>query len=140
MVVARVFQALSDRTRLRILDLVGKDPMSVGAMVEMLGAPQPLVSRHLRVLKEAGLVAGSRSGKKVFYGINPGRLAEAAAFLAKLGGAGRVSDKESPAGRKRRVGGKQPAGARRRTGGRKKSRPKDFVVRKPSSDMDDFLL
>lgn len=62
-----LFQALGDRTRLRLLNLVADGEVCVCFFVEALSEPQPKISRHLGVLREAGLVAARRDGKWVQY-------------------------------------------------------------------------
>lgn len=61
------FQALADRTRLRILNLIGKDELCVCFFVEILGELQPKISRHLAYLRKAGLVTARRDGKWMHY-------------------------------------------------------------------------
>jgi ArsR family transcriptional regulator len=68
-----LFKALADRTRLRLLNLMGDDEICVCFFVEVLGASQPKVSRHLAYLRRAGLVEARRDGKWSHY-----RLAEPA--------------------------------------------------------------
>jgi len=66
---AEVFKALADETRLRILKLlleVGEE-VCVCELVAALGLPQYRVSRHLNILKRAGLLEGRRSGTWVYY-------------------------------------------------------------------------
>ena len=58
----RMFQALGDGTRLRILGLLQSGEVCVCNLHESLGAPQPKVSRHLAYLRRAGLVATRREG------------------------------------------------------------------------------
>ncbi|MDP6529715.1 MAG: metalloregulator ArsR/SmtB family transcription factor [Gemmatimonadota bacterium] len=65
------FQALGDPTRLALLALLRTRERTVGEMVEALGAPQPRVSRHLKVLRNAGLVADRREGRFIRYGLTP---------------------------------------------------------------------
>jgi ArsR family transcriptional regulator len=65
-----IFQALSDRTRLRILNLMSGGEICVCYFVEILGEPQPKVSRHLAFLRRAGLVSARREGKWMHYRIN----------------------------------------------------------------------
>lgn len=84
MVDARTFQALSDPTRLKILSLLGGGSMNVSAMVEKLDCTQPAVSRHLKVLKQAGLIVDTRRGKWIEYSSNPSTVAEAAEYLKAL--------------------------------------------------------
>jgi DNA-binding transcriptional ArsR family regulator len=86
MVDARLFQALSDRTRLEILSLLGKGAINVSGIVAYLGCAQPAVSRHLRVLREASLICDKRKGKEVEYSIIPGAFRAAAAYLENLSG------------------------------------------------------
>lgn len=64
---ARFFQALADPTRIAILEALSSKERSVTDLVERLAEPQPKVSRHLRVLHEAGLVVFTREGRNVFY-------------------------------------------------------------------------
>jgi ArsR family transcriptional regulator len=65
----RFFVALSERTRLRILNLIGDSEVCVCFFVEVLGVGQPKVSRHLAYLRRAGLVAARRDGKWMHYRI-----------------------------------------------------------------------
>ena len=62
-----LFQALGDRTRLRLLNLMADSEVCVCFFVEVLGEPQPKISRHLAVLRAAGLVAARRDGKWMHY-------------------------------------------------------------------------
>lgn len=63
------FQALGDNTRLRLLNLMGEQEVCVCYLVEILGAPQPKVSRHLAYLRSAGIVEARREGKWMHYRI-----------------------------------------------------------------------
>lgn len=65
----RLFLALADRTRLRLLNLMGGDEVCVCFFVAVLGEPQPKISRHLAFLREAGIVAARRDGKWMHYRI-----------------------------------------------------------------------
>jgi ArsR family transcriptional regulator, arsenate/arsenite/antimonite-responsive transcriptional repressor len=67
--VERFFQALGDNTRLRLLNLMGEQEVCVCYFVEILGSPQPKVSRHLAYLRSAGIVAARREGKWMHYRI-----------------------------------------------------------------------
>lgn len=62
-----LFNALGDRTRLRILNLVAGGEVCVCYFVELLGEPQPKISRHLAYLRRAGLVSARRDGKWMHY-------------------------------------------------------------------------
>jgi ArsR family transcriptional regulator len=61
------FTALADRTRLRLLNLMGADEVCVCFFVEILDELQPKISRHLAYLRRAGLVAARRDGKWMHY-------------------------------------------------------------------------
>ena len=63
------YQALGDTTRLRILNLMGSQELCVCYLVEVLGQPQPKISRHLAYLRNAGLVTSRREGTWMHYRI-----------------------------------------------------------------------
>jgi ArsR family transcriptional regulator len=65
----RFFQALADKTRLRLLNLMGDQEICVCYFVEILGSPQPKISRHLAYLRRAGIVTARREGKWMHYRI-----------------------------------------------------------------------
>jgi len=67
--VERFFQALGDNTRLRLLNLMGEQEVCVCYFVEILGSPQPKISRHLAYLRSAGIVSTRREGKWMHYRI-----------------------------------------------------------------------
>ena len=62
-----LFKALADRTRLRLLNLIGEDEICVCFFVEALDTNQPKISRHLAYLRKAGVVSGRREGKWIHY-------------------------------------------------------------------------
>lgn len=62
-----LFRALADRTRLRLLNLIGGDEVCVCYFVEVMRIPQPKISRHLAYLKRAGIVGSRRDGKWMHY-------------------------------------------------------------------------
>lgn len=66
----KLFLALSDRTRLRLLSLMSGGEVSVGYLADTLGESQPKISRHLAYLRGTGLVSTRRDGKWIFYGID----------------------------------------------------------------------
>ncbi|MDQ3259050.1 MAG: metalloregulator ArsR/SmtB family transcription factor [Acidobacteriota bacterium] len=63
------FAALADRTRLRLLNLIGNDEVCVCFFVEVLRTNQPKISRHLAYLRKAGLVTARRESKWMHYRI-----------------------------------------------------------------------
>jgi DNA-binding transcriptional ArsR family regulator len=70
------FQALAEPTRRRILDLLRDRPRLVGDLTAELGLSQPGTSKHLRVLREAGLVRVRRDAQRRWYELRPAPLAE----------------------------------------------------------------
>src|SRR6187397_1050052 len=64
------FKALADRTRLRILALLGNNEVCVCHIHDSLGLPQPTVSRHLAYLRRAGLVSARRDGVWMHYRVS----------------------------------------------------------------------
>jgi ArsR family transcriptional regulator len=76
--LARSFQALADEKRLRVLELVGGGELCVCELAEALDVSQPLLSFHLRTLREAGLVNARKKGRWVHYSLNREVLAELA--------------------------------------------------------------
>jgi ArsR family transcriptional regulator len=81
---AQVFGALADPTRLRILDLLAESPLCVCDIREAVAIAPNLVSYHLRVLREAGMVEASRQGRFLEYALARDaarRLTEAAPAL-----------------------------------------------------------
>jgi ArsR family transcriptional regulator len=66
----RVFKALADTTRLRILALLGNNEVCVCHIHDSLGLPQPTVSRHLAYLRRSGLVAARRDGVWMHYQVS----------------------------------------------------------------------
>jgi ArsR family transcriptional regulator len=65
--LVRLLQALGDPTRLRLLNLLRSGEICVCYFVEILGEPQPKVSRHLAYLRRAGIVDVRREGKWMHY-------------------------------------------------------------------------
>ena len=62
-----LFKALGDRTRLRLINLIGDDEVCVCFFVEVLNTNQPKISRHLAYLRRAGVVSSRREGKWIHY-------------------------------------------------------------------------
>lgn len=78
------FLALSDKTRLRILNLIGEDELCVCFFVEVLDELQPKISRHLGVLRDLGLVSARKDGKWMHYRIETPKHPHAAKVLADV--------------------------------------------------------
>src|SRR5208283_3281164 len=79
--LARLFAALSDPTRLRLLNLMDGREVCVCYFVEILRQSQPKISRHLAYLRRAGIVSARREGKWMHYRMEPPVDAGAAAIL-----------------------------------------------------------
>jgi len=76
------FEIVAEPTRRRILDDMRDSERSVGELVERLRLSQPGVSKHLRVLREAGLVRVRVDAQRRWYGLDPAPLAEVDRWLA----------------------------------------------------------
>jgi len=76
------FEALAEPHRRRILDLLREGERPAGDLVEALAISQPGVSKHLRLLREAGLVSVRADGQRRLYRLAPKGLAELEAWLA----------------------------------------------------------
>lgn len=79
--VARWFQALSDETRLRIIEILQRGEYCVCDLQASVGAAQSRLSFHLKVLREAGLVNDRKEGRWNFYSLRPQVLEEMSAYL-----------------------------------------------------------
>lgn len=75
------FEALADPTRRRILDLLRERPRLVGELADLVGISQPGISKHLRVLREVGLVNVRQDAQRHWYELRPEPLAEIDVWL-----------------------------------------------------------
>jgi ArsR family transcriptional regulator len=91
---ASVLRALSDPVRARIVELLAVEQLCVCHLTEELGAAQPLVSHHLKVLRDAGIVEGERWRYWTYYRLRPDALRTAAARLAGLADGAPTADEE----------------------------------------------
>ena len=73
--------ALGDPTRRAVFEHLKDGPRAVGELADGLPVSRPAVSQHLRVLKDAGLVADERAGTRRLYRIDPAGLAEIRAYV-----------------------------------------------------------
>ncbi len=81
---AHLCSALADATRIRLLYALHEGPCHVSALAERLDAPQSTVSRHLKVLRERGLVRAERQGQMVIYHLADERVIEALEIMRRL--------------------------------------------------------
>lgn len=77
----QLFRALADRTRLRLINLMSEQEICVCYFIEVIGAPQPKISRHLAYLRRAGIVTARREGKWMHYRLTIPRNGHAASIL-----------------------------------------------------------
>ena len=84
--MSSAFEALADPQRRAILTLLASGGRSVGSVAEHLPISRPAVSRHLRLLKEAGLVVEEPVGTRRIYRLHDGGVAEVQEFLTGLWG------------------------------------------------------
>jgi DNA-binding transcriptional ArsR family regulator len=98
------WQALADPNRRAVLELLLERPRPVGELVEQLGLTQPGTSKHLKVLREAGLVRARQDAQRRVYELDPAPIAELDAWLApyrrlwadRLAALGRHLDEANP--------------------------------------------
>jgi DNA-binding transcriptional ArsR family regulator len=77
------FEALADPTRLRIVELLAEGERSAGEIASHFRSARPGVSRHLRVLREHGLVRARRDGQRRVYSLDPAPLEELDEWLQR---------------------------------------------------------
>lgn len=82
--MASVFEIIAEPTRRAILGLLVLSQQSVGDLERELGLPQPTVSKHLRVLREAGFVEAQVEAQRRLYRIRPEPLQEIDAWLSQF--------------------------------------------------------
>jgi DNA-binding transcriptional ArsR family regulator len=78
-----VLQALSDSSRRTVLEALGQGPATVGELAALLPIARPGVSRHLRVLREAGLVEVRQEAQRRVYSLRPEPLTEVDEWLGR---------------------------------------------------------
>jgi DNA-binding transcriptional ArsR family regulator len=78
---AEVCSALAEPTRLLLLYMLAEQPSNVSELTQKLAIPQPSVSRHLKILRDGGLVRATRQGPSVLYELTDHRIIEALDLL-----------------------------------------------------------
>jgi DNA-binding transcriptional ArsR family regulator len=81
-VTTALFEILAEPSRRRVLDLLREQDRTVGELVEALDMSQPAVSKHLKVLRDAGLVEAEVDAQRRVYRLRPEPLADVDAWLA----------------------------------------------------------
>jgi len=95
--VNRVFKALSDPTRRRVLQLLRERPMSAGELAEHFPVSKPTMSAHFSVLHEAGLVEAEKNGRTILYRLKMSVLEDALlGFAQTLGWNPKTPEGASP--------------------------------------------
>ncbi|HET9793271.1 MAG TPA: metalloregulator ArsR/SmtB family transcription factor [Thermoanaerobaculia bacterium] len=79
-----VFRAIADPTRRRILARLRGAPLETGRIARSFPVSRPAISRHLRILAEAGLVRRRRAGRRCFYSLHAGPLGEIGKWVARF--------------------------------------------------------
>jgi len=91
----QLFSALADDVRCKIIVMLHKEPLPVHRLAEAFPISRPAISRHLRVLSEAGLVAERKRGRENIYALRPKRLNAAREWL-EIFAAAAVTDPDRP--------------------------------------------
>jgi ArsR family transcriptional regulator len=91
----RLFHALSDETRLSILQRLRFGERCVCDLTDALDAAQSRLSFHLKVLKDAGLVTDRREGRWMYYTLNPDALGEMAELVESLASSPSAAERKS---------------------------------------------
>ncbi|MEZ4455443.1 MAG: autorepressor SdpR family transcription factor [Gemmatimonadales bacterium] len=101
----RVFKALADPTRRRILELLRGGPLTAGQLADHFPISKPAMSAHFSVLQDAGLVEAEKDGRAVYYRLKLSVLEDALLGFAEvfgLGAAGPAGRQPGKTGRLRR--------------------------------------
>jgi DNA-binding transcriptional ArsR family regulator len=93
--VNKVFKALSDPTRRRVLQLLRERPMSAGELSDHFAVSKPTMSAHFAVLQDAGLIESEKSGRTIVYRLVMSVLEEALFGFAQTFGWGPDSERTS---------------------------------------------
>ena len=104
--VNKVFKALSDPTRRRVLQLLRERPMSAGELSDHFDVSKPTMSAHFAVLQEAGLIEAEKSGRTIIYRLVMSVLEEALLGFAQTFGWGLESKRATRVNQRR--GAKRP--------------------------------
>lgn len=86
--LSRLFKAMADPVRLRLLSLIASHAGGEACVCDLTGAFEltgPTISHHLKVLRESGLITGERRGTWVYYQVHPDVLARLSAVLVPTG-------------------------------------------------------
>src|SRR3954462_7782746 len=79
-----IFAALADPPRRAVVSRLAYGPATAGQLADLASMSRPAVSQHIKVLRDAGVIRGERSGKFIWYGLDGACLAEAERWLRAL--------------------------------------------------------
>jgi DNA-binding transcriptional ArsR family regulator len=96
----KVFKALSDPTRRRVLELLREGPKTAGELADHFDVAKPTMSAHFAVLREADLVETEKNGKQVIYRLKLSVLEDALLGFAKIFGMGETAARPAKQGAK----------------------------------------
>ncbi|OAM76374.1 ArsR/SmtB family transcription factor [Devosia elaeis] len=88
-----LYSALADTTRCRIIEILADGPIPVHRLADSFTISRPAISRHLRVLKEAGLVAEVKKGRENLYAFRARKLNKALGWIEAFSAAEREADR-----------------------------------------------
>jgi DNA-binding transcriptional ArsR family regulator len=109
-----VFRAIADPTRRRLLEALRAGPRSVNRLAESFPVSRPAISKHLRLLRQAGLVSEERRGRQRIYHLQPQALGDVRGWVDTFAAAPPAS--AAAPGRRRRAAGREPRPAAPGTG------------------------
>jgi ArsR family transcriptional regulator len=81
---AEVCSGLADPKRIALLYAIADAPQTVSQLAAMLDAPQPTISRHLKILRDHGMVTAKRDGANIFYALGDKRIIRALDLLREV--------------------------------------------------------
>ena len=83
---ANIFKALSDETRLKIIDMLSDEQLCACKILECFEITQPTLSYHMKILTDCGLVKGEKKGSWMFYSVDTEKCSRIISFLNKTAG------------------------------------------------------
>lgn len=84
--INKTFQALSDHTRMEIIELLRINDLTAGEIAQHFDISRPSISHHLSVLKNADLILDERKGQYIYYSLNTSVVDDVIAWLVKIFG------------------------------------------------------
>ncbi|MBR5873389.1 MAG: winged helix-turn-helix transcriptional regulator [Oscillospiraceae bacterium] len=79
----KIFKALGDKNRLMIMDLISKDELSAGKILEQVNMGQSTLSHHMKILCDSGIVNARKDSRWVYYTINAEVAAEISSIISE---------------------------------------------------------